>query len=126
MSAISSSEGRSVRDRTLSRARGTSDSGSPGSSKTRASSIADESGEPRTVRSHDPGDEAMTPSLYSPLRRLPHLGSHPARVVTSTGKSPRASHVDSEHSPLGVLRCYTLTCDAIRHSLSSFNSQDFY
>src|SRR5208337_30196 len=70
MSASSNSEGRSVRDRTLWKARGTSDSGSPGSSKTRASSIADESAEPRAARSPDPRNEAMTPRLYSQLRQL--------------------------------------------------------
>ena|GEM_PF-2985242 len=45
--------------------------------------------------------------------------------VTLTGEFPRTSQVGFERHPLGVLRCYTLTCDAIRYSLSKLNFPRF-
>jgi len=71
---------------------GTTDSRAPRSSRTRASLIADESAEPCTARS--PIRERMTSSLYSPLRQL----------ASSTREFSNVSQVDSEHSPLGVVR----------------------
>jgi len=70
---------------------------------------------PRALPSSTDGGATSGVGSDRHLRMIP---SEVARVTRVRGEFPRASQVASESHRLGVLRCYTLTCDAIRYSLS--------